>query len=263
MAGNIIIVEQPQRFQMVSNEIIGSDAIDVLTLGVYVKILHFGREWKLNVKGLGTLLRKSGIRLSDDKVRECIVKLEAEGYIRRIATHDDNNRMTGWDYLVYAEAVPEEERTAAGRKKAESPTSPISDNTGFPTSPISRNTGFPTTRKTGNTYNENDNILQEDKRIKEDNEYRRFIKPTIAEIATYCEARNNGIDAEAFYNHYQSKGWKIGNTPMKDWHAAVRTWEARRRNETRPQPAHENYLEHNRRIAEELQRQYQQADEQF
>ena len=54
---------------------------------------------------------------------------------------------------------------------------------------------------------------------------KRFSKPTIAEIRDYCSERNNGVSAERFFDFYESKGWKVGNTPMKDWRAAVRTWE--------------------------------------
>jgi hypothetical protein len=53
----------------------------------------------------------------------------------------------------------------------------------------------------------------------------RFVKPSVNEVRAYCDSRNNGIDAEAFCDFYESKGWKVGNTPMKDWQAAVRTWE--------------------------------------
>jgi hypothetical protein len=54
---------------------------------------------------------------------------------------------------------------------------------------------------------------------------KRFIKPSIDEIRSYCQERNNGIDAEQFWNFYESKGWVVGKSPMKDWRAAVRTWE--------------------------------------
>ena len=54
-----------------------------------------------------------------------------------------------------------------------------------------------------------------------------FIKPSIEEIEQYCIERNNGIDAEVFYNFYEAKGWVVGKSPMKDWKAAVRTWEKR------------------------------------
>ena len=56
---------------------------------------------------------------------------------------------------------------------------------------------------------------------------KRFVKPTLEEVSAYCKERNNNIDAQRFIDFYESKGWKVGNTPMKDWKAAVRNWEGR------------------------------------
>ena len=56
-----------------------------------------------------------------------------------------------------------------------------------------------------------------------------FIPPTISEVKEYCEKRKNGINPEQFVNFYQSKGWMIGKNKMKDWKAAVRTWEIQNR----------------------------------
>ena len=54
---------------------------------------------------------------------------------------------------------------------------------------------------------------------------KRFAKPTIEEVADYCSERENGVDAEKFYDYYSSNGWKVGKNAMKDWKASVRTWE--------------------------------------
>lgn len=59
----------------------------------------------------------------------------------------------------------------------------------------------------------------------------RHAHPTLEEVKAYCEERNNGIDAEQWFNFYASKGWKVGKSPMVDWKAAVRTWERRERKE--------------------------------
>ena len=56
-----------------------------------------------------------------------------------------------------------------------------------------------------------------------------FLPPTISEVKEYCEKRKNGITPEQFVNFYQSKGWMIGKNKMKDWKAAVRTWEIQNR----------------------------------
>lgn len=54
---------------------------------------------------------------------------------------------------------------------------------------------------------------------------KRFEKPTLSEIKEYCIERNNNVDAQHFYDYYESNGWKVGKNSMKNWHAAVRTWE--------------------------------------
>lgn len=55
----------------------------------------------------------------------------------------------------------------------------------------------------------------------------RFTPPSINDVSAYCAERNNGISADRFVDFYTSKGWRIGNQPMKDWKAAVRNWERR------------------------------------
>lgn len=56
---------------------------------------------------------------------------------------------------------------------------------------------------------------------------RRFTKPTIDEVKAFCQERNSIIDPQRFFDFYESKGWRVGNQPMKDWQAAVRSWESR------------------------------------
>lgn len=63
----------------------------------------------------------------------------------------------------------------------------------------------------------------------------RFVKPTVEEIAAYCRSRNNGLDAAQIWDFYESKGWLIGKSKMKDWRAAVRTWNAARKTSRRQQ----------------------------
>ena len=53
----------------------------------------------------------------------------------------------------------------------------------------------------------------------------RFQKPTVEEIREYCSERNNSVDPQSFFDFYESKGWMVGSNHMKDWKAAVRTWE--------------------------------------
>lgn len=62
---------------------------------------------------------------------------------------------------------------------------------------------------------------------------RRFIPPSVEEVEQYCIERSNNIDAQSFIDFYESKGWMIGKNKMKDWKAAVRTWERSRKKENK------------------------------
>ena len=63
---------------------------------------------------------------------------------------------------------------------------------------------------------------------------KKFTIPTPEEVQAYCNERKNGISGQQFCDFYSSKGWKIGKEPMKDWKAAVRTWEMRRKDQSPP-----------------------------
>ena len=56
---------------------------------------------------------------------------------------------------------------------------------------------------------------------------KRFNAPSLEDVRAYCDERKNSVDPERFIDFYTSKGWKVGSQPMKDWKAAVRTWERR------------------------------------
>ena len=56
---------------------------------------------------------------------------------------------------------------------------------------------------------------------------KRFVKPSVDEVRAYCTERSNGVDAQTWWDFYESKGWMVGSNHMKDWKAAVRTWEKR------------------------------------
>ena len=70
---------------------------------------------------------------------------------------------------------------------------------------------------------------------------RAFTAPSIEDISQYCRERNNGVDPQTFFDFYESKGWMVGKNKMKDWKAAVRTWEKREREKPQTKNAALNY----------------------
>lgn len=62
----------------------------------------------------------------------------------------------------------------------------------------------------------------------EKNNNSRFTPPTLGEVKEYCKERGNDVDANKWLNFYESKGWMVGKNKMKNWKAAVRTWETKK-----------------------------------
>ena len=62
----------------------------------------------------------------------------------------------------------------------------------------------------------------------------RFVPPTVDQVREYCEERGNSVNPQRFVDYYSSNGWMVGKNKMKDWKAAVRTWEQKERQTVRP-----------------------------
>tara|TARA_R100001440_G_C2522536_1_gene119039 strand:+ start:3961 stop:4617 length:657 start_codon:yes stop_codon:yes gene_type:complete len=106
--------------------------------------------------------------------------------------------------------------------------------------------------KGNNTSINNTSIIKE--KIKK---RKNFIVPTISEIEDYCHLRDNGISAEQFYDFYQSKGWLVGKTKMKDWKAAIRNWERNRKKSVKGMSKIHSHLQKNINVKEKLKKKYE------
>ena len=61
-------------------------------------------------------------------------------------------------------------------------------------------------------------------------------RPTFEQVTAYCAERGGKVNPDKWFAHYESNGWRVGKNPMKDWKAAVRTWEHSDYGGTVPQP---------------------------
>ena len=73
---------------------------------------------------------------------------------------------------------------------------------------------------------------------------RRFTPPTLDDVLAYVRERGSDVDPQRFLDFYASKGWMVGKNPMKDWKAAVRTWEKREDtgNHSNPTPGNNAWM---------------------
>ncbi|CAA7196837.1 hypothetical protein CHRY9293_02904 [Chryseobacterium potabilaquae] len=115
--------------------------------------------------------------------------------------------------------------------------------------PIYNNTNLPihnillekeSKEKNGSEKNSKELSTESEERKKVAQKKEKFKPPSVQEVQQYCNERKNGIPAYSFIDFYQSKGWKVGNQPMKDWKAAVRTWEAKNKQHGKSTHQHTN-----------------------
>jgi hypothetical protein len=83
----------------------------------------------------------------------------------------------------------------------------------------------PCNEKVTHTVEEEEDKEEEKEKEKPIKRCGRFAPPTVEEVMAYCRERNNQIDPELFVDRNTACGWRVGKNPMKDWKAAIRTWE--------------------------------------
>ena len=248
MAGNITIILPAENFVKVPVGIVCNDTVDALALGVFVKVLELGREQAITIQGLADILD-----LSLAKVQKAFAAIETAGYLHRSRVKDAAGRFVGWDYEISSEPFTDYPKNRLSEKptigKTDCRKNGLSvdpsliiinkdnivsgNNTNTPV--IDSNTpvlDYNTPSTTINTKREEKKETEERKEQKSSSS--RFRKPTVQEVADYCRERQNDVDAVAFVDFYESKGWMVGKNPMKDWQAAVRTWEQRKGRSGRP-----------------------------
>ena len=70
---------------------------------------------------------------------------------------------------------------------------------------------------------------------------RNQIPPSKEMVCEYIAENNYTVDADAFMDYYESKGWLVGKTKMKDWQATIRNWN-RKENRGNKQSDAERYF---------------------
>ncbi len=103
----------------------------------------------------------------------------------------------------------------------------VSESEIYPMHTVSSSDVYPTDTTVTDTVTVSDtnSVADSDGEKTDKPKRKKFVPPTVEEVEDYCFERNNKVDAEMFVDFYSSKGWMIGKNPMKDWKAAVRTWE--------------------------------------
>jgi uncharacterized protein YdaU (DUF1376 family) len=180
--------------------LMGTMFMELADVGRYIKLLAF--QWdNFNIpkKRLGLLVGLSWENFSPD-LREKFS--EFEDYILNIRLEEEREKRKQF-----------KDKQAVNGKKGGRPKNPSLLSGLTQKNPL----------EDENEYEEEDVIVEEEKGITKGKN--KFIIPHLDQIIAYCNERQNNVDPVTWHNFYSSKGWMIGKNKMKDWKAAVRTWE--------------------------------------
>lgn len=148
------------------------------------------------------------LHLGRDTVQKYIKELIMAGWIEKGEQQNENGKFGAVEYVLKAfkDKPTVEEKYRYGKI------------------PLQNNSSINTPINNISSINTPDN----DNNKRESISKSRFQKPKIEEIESYIQEKKMHFDASQFYDHYESNGWMVGRTHMKDWKAACRTWERKR-----------------------------------
>ena len=205
-------VHKDKNYTVMSNYHLQDKNLSLKAKGLLSIILSLPGDWEYSVAGLCELSKDGR-----DGVASALKELRIFGYVVCSSKKGEDGRFYGADYDVFE--APQKGECIADLPFTENP---------LTEKPLTEKPQQLNTNNTNNTTNVVYTKRQSTIKVGQSPQKLRFCPPSVEEVRSYCEERGNGIDPETFIDFYTMKGWRVGKEHMKDWKAAVRTWERRR-----------------------------------
>ena len=209
-------IEKGDNFTVISNDLIRNQDLSDGAFRLLIYLLSCSDDWDFNVKGISTCLG-----ISAGAVSSRLKELQEAGFVTIKKYRTEKGKISSWTWEIFEQ--PHSEILNVGYPHSNNlKVEPHSD---YPHSanPHSVNPDV-------ENLNGKEILIERNTNSKEIPKERNiFRKPNFEEVQAYCLERNNGIDPEQFIDYYESKGWVVGKSKMKDWKACVRTWERNRK----------------------------------
>lgn len=234
----IVKVEKTSNYTVMSNTHLRDRNLSMKAKGLMSIVLSLPNNWEYSISGLAALSTEK-----ESAVKSALNELKERGYlvITKKMPNDTKSGRIEYEYTFYetpGKAKQEQKKQGVENLSIENlPVEILSvENQG------QLNTNISNT----NILNTNKENTKEDIYISAnevffdslpDKPKKKFIPPTVEEVAEYCKERNCDVDPVAFVAYYASQNWKKANgRPVSDWKLCVITWEkkeARRHDPTK------------------------------
>lgn len=204
---SVIRVNKTKDFTVMSNYHFRDKRLSLKAKGLLSQMLSLPNEWDYTIAGLVSINKEN-----ESAIKSALKELATYGYlvITKLLPNETQSGRIEYVYDIYEH--PQDREIQEQEKQGV-------ENLGVEIQAVENQPQYNT--KELNTDNKILNYKERRESAK------RFTPPTVEEVSSYCEERKNRVDPERFVDFYTSVGWKVGNKPMKDWKAAVRTWEKR------------------------------------
>lgn len=184
---------------MIDNTIFRNANLSYKAKGLLCQMLSLPDGWEYSIEGLTTLA-------TDGKsaVMSALAELKEAGYFFRKQVRE-NDKIAGVEYVI--SEYPMSENLFAENQHTDN------QHTDNPPQYIT------------NISNTKESITKDIHKGASEKPKKKFVKPNIEEVKAYIKEQGFSVDADRFYDYYESNGWRVGKSSMKDWKAALRNWE--------------------------------------
>lgn len=201
----IIRVNHNKNYTVMSNYHLQDRELSLKAKGLLSQMLSLPPEWDYTVSGLVAINSEKKVAITS-----ALKELQEHGYLivtKKLPNETESGR------IEYIYDIFEQKQTTEKQG---------TENQGLEFQGVENQPQLNTEEKR----------TKKESTYKKSTDYRVFRPPTVDEVRSYCLERKNDVDPQRFVDYYQARGWMIGKSKMKDWKAAVRTWE-------KPKPHHE------------------------
>lgn len=233
--GNKIIKRRKRNYTTIDNTIFKDKNLSAKAKGILSQMFSLPDDWNYSIKGLSDLFSDGEL-----SIKNGLDELKERGYLKVNCIRDSKGRISDWMYIIKEDPtlddtdvdLPELENRYVDNK-GQLNTNILSTNKSNTNQCSCKNSLVNENSTSSNSSKEKENIYETivSPIFSKDSKKKRFVKPSFKEVEAYIREQNYDIDAQTFFDYYESCGWTVGkNKPMKDWKASVRYWVSSRKN---------------------------------
>lgn len=218
---HIIRIEKNKNFTVMGNYHLQDKNLSCAALGLLSYMLSLPDDWDYSVQGLCSRRKESS-----KAIVKILNELKEHGYLevtKLFPGHERNDTgVIKYEYVIHEKSILEHKNQISRTPNQDACFQAV-ENQAVENQAVENgiqlNTNIQSTKEP-NTKEQSTKVVK-----KKNTKRKSFVKPTLEEIKDYCVERENQVDVEKFFDYYESNGWMVGRNHMKDWKAAIRTWE--------------------------------------